>query len=627
MGGGRSIGKFFVVLEAPADDTIPNVGWMGCKEIEIVHPLLHRNEALTSDAAGSGDGGISLGVLGAILVAGEITAIPITETVDDALDPECIGHLAFDGTGVQEHLTGILASHPCPQVRLRRRHLATVTGECRKGHVSGDGGTQAREQTRAKTDDRAEVHADTREITQHRGHRHITGTPVELQKSGMGRDAVEDPGLGTGHGREPIRVDRKIKTCREGASRYDADMPARLTLDARTARRLLLLLQGLGELPGRRLGRPGLLSLIQRMGFVQLDSISTVERAHHLTLHSRNRTYRREDLAALLEGERCLFEHWTHDASAIPLEWYAHWKPRFARMAASLENSGWFRDRIGDDPARVIASVLDRITKRGPTMSRELDHEAGGQSEPWWGWKPAKAALEYLWWKGTIQVVRRENFQKVYDLTERVIPGDVLNQDVSAGEHLDWACSSALDRLGTATPGEIAAFWDAVSPADARQWVAANRHRLMTIEVQGCGNGAPKRSLAWTHIEDTLAQLSPPPSTMRFLSPFDPVLRDRRRALRLFGFDYRFEAFVPRARRRYGYYVLPILEGDRLTGRASMKFHRSTGELEVEGLWWEPGVVEGKGRAEALATALARLCRFLGATSLRHPSRRSTSHA
>ncbi len=619
MGGGGSIGKFFVVFEAPTDDAIPNLGRMGCKEVEIVHPLLHRYEARASGTAGSGNGGISLGVLGAILVAGEITTIPITETVDHALDPEGIGHLALDGTGIQKNLAGVLASHPCPQVRLRRRHLATGTGECRKRHVSRDGDTQARKQAPTKADHRAEVHADASEITQHRGHRHVPGTPVELQISGMGGDAIEDPGLGTGHGREPIRVDCKIKTCRDSASRYDADMPARLTLDARTARRLLLQLQGLGEPPGRRLGRSGLLSLIQRMGFVQLDSISTVERAHHLTLHSRNRTYRREDLAALLEGERSLFEHWTHDASAIPLAWYAHWKPRFARMAASLENSAWFRDRIGDDPAHVIARVLDRITAHGPTMSRELTDETGGQNEPWWGWKPAKAALEYLWWKGTIQVVRRENFQKVYDLTERVIPGNVLNREVSPREHLEWACSSALDRLGTATPGEIAAFWDAVSPDDVRQWAAANRHRLMTVEVLGYDNGAPKGSLAWTHIEDSLAELDSPPSTMRFLSPFDPVLRDRRRALRLFGFDYRFEAFVPRARRRYGYYVLPILEGDRLTGRASMKLHRSTGELAVEGLWWERGVIEGKGRHAALATALARLCRFLGATSLRHP--------
>ena len=229
--------------------------------------------------------------------------------------------------------------------------------------MPGDGGTEAPEQTGAKADHRAKVHADAGEITQHRGHRHVPGTPVELQVSGMGRDAVEDPWLGTGHGREPIGMDRKIKTCRDRTSRYDADMPARLSLEARTARRLLLHLQGLGESPGGKLGRQGLLSLIQRMGFVQLDSISTVERAHHLTLHSRNRTYRREDLAALLESERCLFEHWTHDASAIPIRWYAHWKPRFTRMAASLENSAWFRERIGDDPAHVIARVLERILR------------------------------------------------------------------------------------------------------------------------------------------------------------------------------------------------------------------------------------------------------------------------
>ena len=364
--------------------------------------------------------------------------------------------------------------------------------------------------------------------------------------------------------------------------------------------------------------RNGLKSLIERMGFVQLDSIIAVERAHHLTVHSRNRTYRREDLAALLEQERFLFEHWTHDASVIPSKWFCHWKHRFGRMAGSLERDVWFRERIGDEPERVIRRVLDHVSANGPTMSRDLEKDTGGRTGPWWGWKPAKAALEYLWWNGTLSVVRRENFQKVYNLTERVIPERHRTPEVSRRELLDWACSSALDRLGTATPGEIAAFWDAVPGDDVRRWIADNASRLTTLDVLDTDCGKPKTCIAWRHLEDILANLGPPPSGLRFLSPFDPVLRDRARALRLFGFDYRFEAFVPAAKRRYGYYVLPILEGDRLTGRASMKFHRDRSELAVDGLWWESGIGAGKGRLEALASALERLRRFLGAESVRH---------
>ncbi len=395
-------------------------------------------------------------------------------------------------------------------------------------------------------------------------------------------------------------------------------MTARMTLDARTARRLLLDLQGLGGPPGRRLPRTALLALIERMGFVQLDSIVAVERAHHITLHSRNRTYRREDLAALLESERSLFEHWTHDASVIPSKWFAHWKHRFARMAGSLERDAWFRQRIGDRPREVIRQVLDHVTANGPTMSRDLGNGSGGSSGPWWGWKPAKAALEYLWWSGAIAVVRRDNFHKVYDLTDRVIPERYRRRDVPAAEHLEWACSSALDRLGTATPHDIAAFWDAVPVGDVRRWAAGNAARLTTVEVLDTG-GRPRPCLAWRDIEDSLAVLGQPPSCLRFLSPFDPVVRDRGRARRMFGFDYRFEAFVPAARRRYGYYVLPMLEGDRLVGRASMKFRRDRSQLAVEGLWWEEGVAAGKGRLEALAQALERLRRFLGAASLDGP--------
>lgn len=389
-----------------------------------------------------------------------------------------------------------------------------------------------------------------------------------------------------------------------------------LVIDCRTARRLLLSLQGLADRPGRKMGAGGLYDLIERMGFVQLDSIVTVERAHHLTLFSRNRTYRRRDLRHLLDGDRRLFEHWTHDASVIPIRWFGHWTHRFRGMAARLRGASWFAERIGPDADRVIADVLDHVRANGPTMSRDLDTGDGRRAGPWWGWGPAKAALEYLWWTGKLSVARRENFQKVYDLTERVIPERWRRDPPDRDAHVEWACASALDRLGIATHGEIAAFWAAVSPAEAKDWAEANGSRLQTVLVAPAGGGRPRSSLAWRCLEDLLADLPALPSRLRFLSPFDPVVRDRKRTLRLFGFDYRFEAFVPKPRRRYGYYVLPLLEGDRMAGRACMKFHRDRGCLAVDNLWWEPGVRAGKGRLDALRSELERLRRFLGADTI-----------
>jgi uncharacterized protein YcaQ len=398
-------------------------------------------------------------------------------------------------------------------------------------------------------------------------------------------------------------------------------MTTLLPVENAVARRLFLSLQGLCDDPRSRMDRDGLYNLIERMGFVQLDSIVTVERAHHLTLFSRNQTYRRDDLDRLLETDRRLFEHWTHDSSVIPIRWFPHWTHRFRRMTDGVMEKTWFAERVGGDPKSVIARVRDHVRVNGPTMSRDL----GGDDKrtgPWWGWGPTKAALEYLWWAGELTVVRRENFQKVYDLTERVVPDHHRGNPPSHEEHVDWACSSALDRLGMTTTGELAAYWAAISPADAKTWAQANSNRLQQVSISSADGSKPRIALAWRNLEDLLDVLPEPPRRLRFLSPFDPVLRDRNRAQRLFNFDYRFEAFVPAPKRRYGYYVLPLLEGDRLVGRACMKFHRDRGELTVNNLWWEPKVRVSKGRTNALHSELDRLRRFLGADTLSLPPNR-----
>ncbi len=390
-----------------------------------------------------------------------------------------------------------------------------------------------------------------------------------------------------------------------------------------TARRLLLGAQGLLDDPRRKATPDGIYELIERMGFVQVDSINIVERAHHLILAARVQGYRPKLLERLLERDRRLFEHWTHDASAIPTVWYPFWKPRFERYRKRGLENPWWLERVGPEPRRVFDHVLDRVVREGPLMAKDFEDERpAGTDKTWWGWKPQKAALEYLWRTGELAVARRQSFHKVYDLAARVYPEAHAAPCPNPEEHLDWACRSALERLGIATSGEIAGFWHAVSIEEAKAWAeraaaAGESAAVAEVQVEAVDGGKPRSAWAVPDWEARAAALPPAPPRIRLLAPFDPILRDRKRTQRLFDFDYRFEAFVPEPQRQYGYYVMPILEGDRLVGRLDPKLHRDRGVLEVRALWWEPGVKESKGRQAALEAALDRLARLVGASSVR----------
>ena len=377
------------------------------------------------------------------------------------------------------------------------------------------------------------------------------------------------------------------------------------------ARRLFLHLHGLGEVPAGPAKGADLAALIARIGFVQVDSIPTVERAHHMILAARRPAYRPPALKRLLERDRALFEHWTHDASILPVALFPVWQLRFARDADRLRDNWkrWFRDGYEAQ----FDTILNRIARDGPVTSSDVGKgEARGRGG-WWDWHPSKTALEWLWRTGQLQITRRDGFQKVYDLTERVIPQEHRLPCPPVDAVVDWACSSALDRLGFATPGEICAYWNAVTPQEARDWCKAElaAGRVMEIAVES-GDGSRRHSLARPDVAARAADAPAPPGRLRVLSPFDPALRDRARAERLFGFHYRIEVFVPEAQRRYGYYVFPLLEGAGLVGRIDMKARRDAGVLQVRALWPEAGVRFGAGRLARLEVELDRMARFAG---------------
>lgn len=374
------------------------------------------------------------------------------------------------------------------------------------------------------------------------------------------------------------------------------------------ARRIFLERQGLCRPLNRQLTREGLLDLITELGFVQVDSIQTVERAHQQILFSRNQTYRREHLTELLENQGTLFENWTHDASIIPSAFFPYWKHRFVRREARIR-ANWTRWR-GEDYDSAVAETYQRIRDGGPMMAREgktEDHTSGG----WWNWHPSKTALEYLWQTGKLAIAGRINFQKIYDLTERVLPAEHHERQVSEAAFIDWACRAALERLGFATSGEIAAFFDIVTPQEAKDWVLRHRDALQAVEIESV-DGRRRPSFALADRLPVLLSPPEPPARLRVLSPFDPLLRDRDRAERLFGFNYRIEVFVPEPKRQYGYYVFPLLEGDRMVGRIDMKADRKAGHLVVKRLWWERGVRDSAGRLDRLEAELARLAKFTG---------------
>jgi uncharacterized protein YcaQ len=272
------------------------------------------------------------------------------------------------------------------------------------------------------------------------------------------------------------------------------------------------------------------------------------------------------------------------------------------------------RKKMGDDHERVMRRVWRRITREGPLTSRDFEDAGSGGSGGWWEWKPSRAALEMLWRIGKLSIAERRGFTKVYERTDRVFPQLAASRKPSAAQHLDWACRVAMERLAVATPTELARFLDAVDHRAAREWAkrAVRRGELVEVDVEAADGSAPRAALTWADWEQRLERLPDPPDRIRLLNPFDPVIHDRVRTLRRFGFDYTIECFVPAARRRYGYYVLPMLESDRFVGRLDPRFDRKRGVLVIDRIWWEPDVKPTRARLRALDMALDRLTRQLG---------------
>lgn len=397
--------------------------------------------------------------------------------------------------------------------------------------------------------------------------------------------------------------------------RTDDTVSAVDRVSAESARRLLL--QGAGLLePTERPATPDVIhDVVDLLGYVQLDTIAKVMRAHDHIMKTRISAYTEGDLLRMIPRHRRLFEHWTHDASVIPTACMPAWRTRMRREREQLPESRWWAKTLGDHADHVIDDVLRAIDDRGEVRSRDFTRDPDDPRGSWWGWKPHKAALEYLWRAGTLTISHRAGFEKVFTRMESAYPAFERIPAWSHEEMTTWTCRAAIDRLSVGTAREIAAFHGLVTVREARTWC---EHAVETGELErvDLDHAHDDRTTAGYAIADwrVRAELLPPaPDGLRLLSPFDPLIRERSRTQRVFGFDYRFEAFVPAKTRTFGYYVLPILDGDRLIGRvdAERQAPSGTGDaptLYCRNVWWEAGIRRpGRRRANALDAAGAAL--------------------
>jgi len=376
-----------------------------------------------------------------------------------------------------------------------------------------------------------------------------------------------------------------------------------LKINNRDARRLWLETQGLSQPPT---GALDVLSIIKQLGFVQLDTIRVIARAHHHIIWSRNQHYREHMLNRLMADNRAIFEHYTHDASVLPMEFYPMWQRQFRRKREMIDRSKYYKTKL-DAAGR--DAIKARILREGPLSTHAFDTKVSGPKGMWMR-PPHKISLDYMWYAGELATSHRQNFTKFYDLSHRVIPQEISDQSHSDEMQINWLCHAALDRMGFGSLNEIQKFWEATDNIEVKAWASREGASMIPVSLQA-SDGSWSDAYAAADIEQRLASLTAPTSRLRILNPFDPAVRDRNRLSRLFGFEYRIEIFVPEAKRKWGYYVYPLLEGDRFIGRIEAKADRANGVLNVTNLWAEPGVKWTKARAVKLDAELARLARFV----------------
>lgn len=316
------------------------------------------------------------------------------------------------------------------------------------------------------------------------------------------------------------------------------------------------------------------LGIIEQLGYVQIDAIHRIERAHHHILWSRQPDYQTQWLNQLLQ-QRQIFEYWGHAASYLPLTDYRYYLPR---MQGFLQRSRWAQGLLATAKP-LFAEILKRIADEGPLSASDFksDRRTGGT---WWNWKPAKAALELLYWQGELMVCHRQGFKKIYQLRERFLPEKIDTRLPDAMEIAQFQIERALRAFGVASASQINRFLALSNKSDlarALQW-SSEAGQIQALQIEGLS--ATYYALpAALHAKRSV--VDPAGKQLRILSPFDALIIQRDRLAELFDFSYLFEAYVPEAKRQHGYFVLPVLGPAGFVSRLDCKADRQIKTLQV----------------------------------------------
>ncbi len=365
------------------------------------------------------------------------------------------------------------------------------------------------------------------------------------------------------------------------------------------ARRVALAAQGFADArPAGRVDRRHLRRVLDRVGLIQIDSVNVLVRSQELPVFARLGPHPRSLIPdATADGE--LFEYWVHEASHVPTDHHHLHRWRMAR------DHKWSRYwDLQERRPGFIDDVLRRIEVDGPVTSGDLSQRVGKKGQ-WWDWDDGKVALEHLFWNGQVTAVRRPNdFARVYDLSHRVIPADVLARPTPAeGDARKELLVMAAHHHGVGTLDDLTDYHrQKNAPCAPLVAELVEEGRLQQVKVQGWSKPA------YLH---PAARLPRAIDACALLSPFDPVCWHRDRNERLFGFHYRIEIYTPAPKRIFGYYVLPVLWGDSLVGRLDLKADRAAGSLLVQGSYTEPGVPRGD-LAPRLYEELQAMAQWLG---------------
>lgn len=387
-------------------------------------------------------------------------------------------------------------------------------------------------------------------------------------------------------------------------------------LSREDARKIILQAQLLYKYKPARNVTEAAAGTIGHLGYIQIDTIAVVERAHQHIFWSRDERFTPKILDTLQRGGR-VFEYWTHAMSYVPMEDYRYYLPRM-RNFLNAKNP-WFVNRY-EKSKQLADSVLARIRAEGALGARDFENNRDVKSTGWWDWKPAKDALEFLFWQGKLMIAARDKFQKIYDLPERVLPEGTDTSHPGEEETALFIARRALRSLGLFTRKDASKYLHPEGARDSdmracspkameeayNKLIEMKEAVLVSVEGDDSGsyllNPALLAKTGRNHISEEI----------HLLSPFDNLVIKRERLSRMFDFDYTIECYVPAPKRQFGYFVLPVIYGSNFTGRMDVKAERKTKTLLVQNFVVEKNADTGNGMIEKLAGKINSFARFNG---------------